>query len=524
MPKPTPRCSDNVSPRCPLKNALLPLVPGGGRTQKEVGGARSFIFMARSKDLFARDPTPCTHLRSENDSLSLQPQHNGHQAVQPNILDIGSPSASMRNDTQLLARSTAHFLDSGDPSLSLSFSRNETPSKKHNLAFELSQKDRGDSVRYEPSRGLGVPTGMGGSALTLRSDKIGTIQQQSQGNQKSKTKIMPFNRRASRDKSPSVSVDLPRSSLDNDGLGIYANSGMEGRSNDPLVTHVVRKHTATAHHRSASGTSQFSTGSSSSMGKAGPQYIHPMRQAPRAYTPPLGQSYQASDLESDDSGKGDATDGEPLAKSNPNVFHSPLRTSSGQTPRLSLQIQESSFTRLPGTSQTNITGRSSFTYSRDNGSTLDTASPISRPSLDFVFRSKTRTSMDPVSRAATIQAARQAFEEKEAAKARKFEEQQMRAEQKNIRRREKQHWRASLRDGEANETGDESKWEKESQGIPHALDPHSTPSSSTPAPAPPTPEPKSGVWKSQSKNTWMHFLTWLRTRVFKLRRRVKKIG
>ncbi|RHZ43824.1 Clr5 domain-containing protein [Aspergillus thermomutatus] len=52
--------------------------------------------------------------------------------------------------------------------------------------------------------------------------------------------------------------------------------------------------------------------------------------------------------------------------------------------------------------------------------------------------------MDPISRAATIQAARQAFEEKEAAKARKLEEQQLRAEEKQMKRKGKQPWHTSL--------------------------------------------------------------------------------
>jgi hypothetical protein len=33
----------------------------------------------------------------------------------------------------------------------------------------------------------------------------------------------------------------------------------------------------------------------------------------------------------------------------------------------------------------------------------------------------------------------------------------------------------------------------------------------------------SASWKSQSKSTWVLFMTWLRTRVFKFRRKVRKL-
>ena len=174
---------------------------------------------------------------------------------------------------------------------------------------------------------------------------------------------------------------------------------------------------------------------------------------------------------------------------------------------ISTGMSDSSSSPLPGASQTNVTGRASFGYSRDNSSTLDATSPTSRSSLDFVFRSRTRTSMDPVSRAATVQAARQAFEEKEAAKNRKFEEQRMRAEEKQLKRREKQNQRTSVTGGDIQEkTLDYNPLEPAHRS-------HSTQSPTEPE-----------TWKSQSKSTWMLFLTWLRTRIFKFRRRVRSVS
>ncbi|QRD94142.1 hypothetical protein F9C07_2205090 [Aspergillus flavus] len=295
---------------------------------------------------------------------------------------------------------------------------------------------------------------------------------------------MPLLQKTSQKDPPTTALSLSHSSLEHGGLGIIATC-KRGRQSDPVVTDLAsRKNIPGIHHRSTSGTSQFSSASSSSVNKPGSQNIHLMRQATRSYTPPPSQSHQASLFESDASGNRDSGEGDPLGWSGSDT--------------------------LPGISQTNVAGRSSFGYSRDNGSTLDTASPISRSSLDFVFRSRTKASTDPISRAATVQAARQAFEEKEAAKKRKFEEQQMKAEEKQIRRREKHHWRASLRDEETPSPA----WEKVPQDAPNL------PCGSNPISSTPQPSSNPGSWKSQPKNTWVLFLTWLRTRIFKLRRRI----
>ncbi|RDW61279.1 uncharacterized protein DSM5745_10777 [Aspergillus mulundensis] len=263
-----------------------------------------------------------------------------------------------------------------------------------------------------------------------------------------KVQIKPLLKRVSQDGSLSTSIDLSRSSFEQEGLGIYTNYERDSVQSDLYTNFPTRRKLSDLNRRSTSGTSQLSTASSSSMGR--PAYTY--RRTPRAYTPPLlthGQNY----------------------------FDVQAAEADGQ-PRLSLHLPDTTFT--PGGSQTNVTGRASFGYSRD--SAVETTS---RSSLDFVFRSRTRTSMDPVSRAATIQAARQAFEEKEAAKNRKFEEQRMKAEEKQIKR----------------ETPKEEPPKSETQ-----------------------PPPNSENWKSQSKSTWMLFLTWLRTRIFKFRRRVRSLS
>ncbi|KAJ5312920.1 hypothetical protein PENANT_c018G05425 [Penicillium antarcticum] len=311
---------------------------------------------------------------------------------------------------------------------------------------------------------------------------------------KPKVHIKPILRKMSRDDQPSTSIDLSRSSTEQEGLGIYMNFERDRQRSESVTGVSYRRTPSVLHNRSTSGTSQFSTGSGSSVGKPGTQYVHPMRQMPRAYTPPLGQSCQASAHDSEEVEGEDEDEDEP----DPVALPEKRAPSGPAPPRLSLHIQDDSFTRLPGISQTNVASRPSFGYSRD-----ETASPMSRTSLDFVFRSRTRTSTDPISRAATVQAARQAFEEKEAAKNRRLEKQQVKAEERHSRRLVKRNPSDDLTSPVAQSTENVS--EKPRYSTVHERD---GPSAS---------------WKSQSKSTWVLFMTWLRTRVFKFRRKVRKL-
>ncbi|KAJ5300550.1 uncharacterized protein N7443_005552 [Penicillium atrosanguineum] len=328
---------------------------------------------------------------------------------------------------------------------------------------------------------------------------------------KPKVHIKPMLRKMSRDEAPSTSIDLSRSSTEQEGLGIYMNLDRDRRRSDSLTGVAFRRTPSGLHNRSTSGTSQFSTGTTSSGSRRGSQYVHPLRPTPRAYTPPLSQSYQTSGNESEQENESPEVESRPLANLE---THRPTRAASGPVPRLSLQIESDVLIQgIPNLSQTNVAGRPSFGYSRDNGSTLDTASPVSRSSLDFVFRSRTRTSTDPVSRAATIQAARQAFEEKEAAKARRLEKQQNKAEEKPAWRRVKRK----------QSDGPESPESPESPAVqPNERLSEKASSSKEPKRPEVRDQQPPTSWKSQSKSTWMLFMTWLRTRVFKIRRKLRK--
>ncbi|PWY66857.1 hypothetical protein BO70DRAFT_301370 [Aspergillus heteromorphus CBS 117.55] len=269
----------------------------------------------------------------------------------------------------------------------------------------------------------------------------------------------------------------------------------------------LSNNTTTALHRqSTSPVTQIYTGRTPSICKPGCQYVHPMRLAPRAYTHPPNQSCQTPVLGSEGSQKGQSAGSNSPTQSRADLYCPSMWSCSGQTPRLSLQIHDGSPMMSPGASQTNVTSRSSFGYSQENGSTLDTTSPVSRSSLDFVFRSKTRASPDPVARAATVRAARQAFEEREAAKTWRFKAQQIKFEEKQTKQRRKQVGRMGSIDGNVTQTSREDEVHEK---------PKSSPSQS---------EPRTGIWKSQPGNTWVLFLTWLRTRIFKIRRKIQKLA
>ncbi|KAJ6084463.1 hypothetical protein N7486_011263 [Penicillium sp. IBT 16267x] len=318
---------------------------------------------------------------------------------------------------------------------------------------------------------------------------------------KPKVHIKPILRKMSRDDAASTSIDLSRSSTEQEGLGIYLSMERDRRRSESLTGPTYRRASG-LHNRSTSGTSQFSTGTGSSGGRTGSQYVYPMRPTPKAYTPPLSQSNHTSGNDSDEADE-DSIESESRAPPAADTARF-VRASSGPVPRLSLQIEDESFIQLPEVSSTHLASRPSFGYSRDNGSALDTASPISRPSLDYVFRSRTRTSTDPISRAATVQAARQAFEEREAAKTRRLEKQQMKSEE---RRRRVKHNLSGGQESPAVQSNENISEKPSRSHGSQGIEADKQPSAS---------------WKSQSKSTWVLFMTWLRTRVFKFRRKLRK--
>ncbi|KAM5441823.1 hypothetical protein MferCBS31731_003083 [Microsporum ferrugineum] len=310
----------------------------------------------------------------------------------------------------------------------------------------------------------------------------------------------------------SGTVDLSVSLSETNGLGIYNSLNGRDRGNDDLSA--TGSLGGSRHHRSTSGASQLSFGS---LPRPGGQYVHPMRQTPRPYTPPLGHSNQVSAAASTDShleGIQRVTDFDDPVPTSQELFPGSPSPSIYNEPRTSVQI-ESETTTYPSKTRASSFGR----VFNNSPSPRDTT-PLSRNSLEFGLRSKSRrpSAVDPAARAIAVQAARQAFADREAAKIRKHDEQASKAydkEQRRLRRLERENSYNShtpprrsisdftLRPSKLSEKDSRSK--------------NSTPSY--------TDDTIKVSWKPKSpKSAWVLFLTWLRTRIFKIGRKLKKVG
>ena len=260
----------------------------------------------------------------------------------------------------------------------------------------------------------------------------------SKSTSRSKVKIKPLLRKLSAN--DSNVVDLSRSTAEHEGLGIYTsseNSGPRPSIDYPSIG-------PNFHQRTTSTNSDRSTTTLGNQ-RYGTNYVHPMRQTPRPYTPPLANPYKNS-LD----GEGLAA-GSTLAPSEGSQFDSTLRkpspTPTPYAPLPSsrripppLHIRTHSSSRLTSSSQTNLPGTpSSLRLHSDNISAADAMSPTARSSLESAFRKRSRanTANDPVAQAATVQALRQKYNEKEAAKDLRYQQAEARAQEKEARRRER---------------------------------------------------------------------------------------
>lgn len=331
--------------------------------------------------------------------------------------------------------------------------------------------------------------------------------------QKSKVHMIPHRKKGPhRD---ATSLDLSISSVENEGLGIYTSYDRDRRNAENSANIASRSTTSTTHNRSTSGGTQYPVTAVST------QYVHPMRQVPRPYTPPHGQNSVAEDdVDGYDVMRIDRRPATPSGRER----YTNRSSSVGTEPRRSFNFTNDSLSLFPTASYTNVAGTAS-THSRmvDNASYLETVSPISRNSLEFPFRSKSRTSTstDPMARAAAVQAARQAFEDRELAKARKLEK----AQDKELRRRERKELEQqqprqrcahlvdfSFRDPRGNNSDKPSRSEDSGRRSRDFY--RDTGYGSN--------EKNEGYKIRSPKSAWLLFLTWLRTRIFKMGKRIKK--
>ena len=351
---------------------------------------------------------------------------------------------------------------------------------------------------------------------------------------RTKTKIKPLLRKLTGPEDNSL--DLSRSAADNEGLGIYASDYGSSQWTPTDGAFASSGKRGPTHNRSTSGASQFSTATTASGSR---QYVHPMRQTPRPYTPPIAQSYQNSVLGSEYSADGAGVGSDEEERIRQIVRDASCRVANSQSPSsqaMPLQIQTNvSSAKLLDTSQTNLSGTTSSARRRaDTMSPTDPASPKSRSSLERNFMKRSRTMSDPASRAESIRAARQAFTEKEAAKAQKAEKEEMRALERQNRKLEK------LRESQREKSSNKGKSPNQSAGQNEKIDGVAGREYSTLTPgqsvsglggdggAHTQGRPGMNRRRSEGANTatstahgrWVAFVVWLKTRLFKLGRKM----
>ncbi|KAL8774114.1 MAG: hypothetical protein Q9209_001222 [Squamulea sp. 1 TL-2023] len=260
---------------------------------------------------------------------------------------------------------------------------------------------------------------------------------------KTKVKIKPLLRKLS---SPDQNnLDLSRSAAENEGLGIYTSSEIgDSRKASSELGYSGRGY----HNRTTSGTSHISTATTSSHHKHNAQYVHPMRQTPQPYTPPLAGSFTNS-LESGTSAGAPPTIPHELIHPDQQFQHfhtNPAPYAPLPSPRRikppPLHIRTGSAPRLASTSQTNLPGTPSSLRKQTTDShkaDVPAMPPSTRTSFESMFRLRPRANNneDPVVRAAQVAILRKEFDEKERAKDELRREQDAKKAQRDAKRQAK---------------------------------------------------------------------------------------
>jgi hypothetical protein len=362
---------------------------------------------------------------------------------------------------------------------------------------------------------------------------------------KSKAKMKPLLRRFT--PRENNSLDLSRSTTEHEGLGIYASDAAGSRSAADVTFSTTGKRGAAYHARSTSGASQYSTATTGSNPnpRPGAQYVHPKRQTPRPYTPPITQSYTNSLLDSEHSGEGtgigtDVDDGEYVrehlrqARIRAERSHSLSQQQAMQQPiqpPLRIMTTTGSATRLVYGSQQNLPGTpTSFRPRADTMSPVGTISPISRTSMENVF--KFRSKDDSASFSEKLDVEREAFQRKQGAKARKAEKEALKAAEREILEREKREEQAvrklvarEERVRRKSESKEKAKGRSgstvEADVISQEYSKLGSLPSSRGAGSKGNPRRGSTGGASQGgfRNRWTAFMVWLRFRIFKLGRK-----
>lgn len=318
-------------------------------------------------------------------------------------------------------------------------------------------------------------------------------------------------RKASRDERSSTSIDLSRSSIELEGLGIYTNLERDMRFQQ-------NRHSVSNLHRSISEISP-----SPSISRLGQAYVHPRRQLPTPSSP-LGMPQRHS------------VDG--------GYFSTVNRSLTGITsPTLSIPDDEhedndsNSFDEADTPTTTSLELRRSTPIILQRAQT-DTALSRASSWKESEFLSSTELT----SHAAAVRAARIAFAEKEASKARKLEEQQKKKTQVRDERRHQRSVSHMVKTRPITTTGEEERHRRTiSEAYVHSnrnghqhpresyidLEEDMAPDRVTSIPSlpgRPTTTPSSALGPPKlpaaTKHNWNKFLTWGKTRYYKAKRKV----
>lgn len=345
-------------------------------------------------------------------------------------------------------------------------------------------------------------------------------------------KIKPYLRKLSA--KDNNDLDLSRPAAENErlaGLGITDYGGYTSSAGDVSFAPVKARN----HARSTSNTSQFSTSSNLQ------RPLHPARQAPRPYTPPTSKSTPSSLLLPTENDIDDIMTDEEFrrrqAAFEPSRRSGSISSTPGAAPALRTHTTGSSSLLAGSYSQSTVSLTSPIAQSRSRGDTLkstDTTSPSSRTSFDKAFgfiRGGRDSPADAASRAASIRAARQAFQEKEEAKERKYDREAHKQAERDIRKQHKRDER-DRRKSESNDKkrsrsvsdSNNEKMSRPSIGGRQYSDHRQAHTSSLPNHVVSVEQEKYGatvpkVTKSrQAKGRWLRFVTWFKTRLLRMSR------
>ncbi|KAE9970156.1 hypothetical protein BLS_005035 [Venturia inaequalis] len=342
-------------------------------------------------------------------------------------------------------------------------------------------------------------------------------------------KIKPIIRKLTSEKAHKI--DLSRTAAENErlaGLGIHEYTPAARSASDVTFAPVNGR---SRHNRTMSNNSQFSTNSGVLQRPTAP-YAHPMRQTPRPYTPPIVKSYTTSVLggsEASDEAMDIMSDDEYHYRQR--MFdHNKRSDSVGSVPAQPplLHIHTSgSLTRLNNQSQSSLGTRSRGDTLRSMDSL---GTPSSRTSLEKTvnFLRSGKQEDDPASRAASIRAARIAYNEKEEAKALRAEKEAMKQLERDIKKHNKPRRKSDPADKDARMRSNSG---NEKQEFVTKAYNDFIPAHSRSLPAMVSTANSGGRTRAYTKSShlssrrspkssWQGFLAWFRTRLLRLGKRL----